>query len=288
MNSNVIITLQDLLKGRNESFDKTESSRIKFVRHKDTEKTKQRIIQGKAYSFVTLPELYKTDYNLFLKYQSEQHRDIFKEVDYLVSFLGEDGADSRFIGVYKNNGIIGKIDENNIYDIQEVEGFEILKERVIINWGGSALAWHQWYNNIKNVIRIDQSFNEFTSYNDVLLDYYHLKKIFETNDIHWRNRLECCNCVYLIQDKNNGKQYIGSTYNTKGIWGRWEQYAATGHGGDVELISLLGDDPQYAAKYFQWSILEVLPLRITEEEAIRRESLYKQKFCTRLFGYNSN
>ena len=26
-------------------------------------------------------------------------------------------------------------------------------------------------------------------------------------------------CIYLILDKLTGKQYVGSTYNTRGIWG---------------------------------------------------------------------
>ena len=51
---------------------------------------------------------------------------------------------------------------------------------------------------------------------------------------------------------------------------------------------LLSDDSNYAAKYFQWCILETLPLKILEDQAIDRESLYKRKFGTREFGYNNN
>ena len=72
------------------------------------------------------------------------------------------------------------------------------------------------------------------------------------------------------------------------MWGRWKQYAETGHGGDKDLKPLLSDDSNYAAKYFQWCILETLPLKILEDQAIDRESLYKRKFGTREFGYNNN
>ena len=92
----------------------------------------------------------------------------------------------------------------------------------------------------------------------------------------------------MILDKKTGRQYVGSTYNKNGIWGRWEEYARTGHGGDKELKPLIEDDAAYARKYFQWSILETLPLRIPDEQAIDREALYKRKFGTREFGYNKN
>lgn len=83
--------------------------------------------------------------------------------------------------------------------------------------------------------------------------------------------------------------YVGSTYNTKGIWGRWTRYAETGgHGDNKDLKMLLAQDETYGKKYFQWCILETLPLKILEEQAIDRESLYKRKFGTREFGNNNN
>jgi hypothetical protein len=93
----------------------------------------------------------------------------------------------------------------------------------------------------------------------------------------------------LIQDTKTGKQYVGSTYGNDGIWGRWKEYAATGHGDDDLLIQELENDALYAMKYFQWTILEILPLKISGNEAIDRESLWKKKFCTYVpLGYNKN
>ena len=151
----------------------------------------------------------------------------------------------------------------------------------------------QYYDNEMPVVRIDRGLTEnnipvFKSFEDVVLDYNQLKRIFETNNAEWKSKLESCNGIYLILDKKCGKQYVGSTYNRDGIWGRWKQYAETGHGGDKDLKPLLSDDSNYAAKYFQWCILETLPLKILDEHAIDRESLYKRKFGTREFGYNNN
>lgn len=70
--------------------------------------------------------------------------------------------------------------------------------------------------------------------------------IFKSNNKEWKAKLESCNCIYLILDKLTGKQYVGSTYNTKGIWGRWEIYANTGHGFDKDLQELINNDATYA------------------------------------------
>ena len=46
----------------------------------------------------------------------------------------------------------------------------------------------------------------FHSYEDVMLSYTQLNAIFAKNNQEWRTKLEAVNCVYLILDKNNGKQ----------------------------------------------------------------------------------
>ncbi len=287
---NIIITIQQLLKSRNSDFD--NSKKVKLVRHKDNRPINERKIFGVQYEG-TLYNLYRTEPEKFLAYQSEQTFANFGDVEYIVSFIGEEGTESRFIGVFKNNGVIKKFNDHEVFDFVEAPGFEVLKERVIIDWGKSAISWHQWYSNEKEVIRIDKGLTEndvplFTGYNDVLLSYRQLNSIFKKEINDWKTRLDCCNCIYLIQDKKNGKQYVGSTYGKEGIWGRWKEYAETGHGNDVQLMQKLKEDPLYAEKYFQWTILEILPLQISDAVAIDRELLWKRKFCTHDFGYNTN
>lgn len=294
MDKNWITTIQVLLNGRNDEFDAADKKRVRLIRHKDNRKVK--IIDGKEYTN-SLYDIYLNDNEVFMNYQSEQVKKRFMDVDYIVAFIGEEGVASRFVGVYRNMGLIKEIGDYNDevlakFDFQEVGGFGLLKERVIIDWR-NPVSWLQNYINEMPVVRIDRGLKEdnipvFSRFEDVLLDYNQLSHIFETNNIEWKSKLESCNCIYLILDKSNGKQYVGSTYNKQGIWGRWAQYAATGHGGDKDLKPLLEADPNYARKNFQWCILETLPLKILEEHAIDRESLYKRKFGTRDFGYNNN
>ncbi|MGM9811505.1 MAG: GIY-YIG nuclease family protein [Muribaculaceae bacterium] len=288
-----ITTIQELLKGRNEEFDKADVKRIRMIRHKDSRKEK--IISGKSFE-MSLYDIYLYENEAFLTYQSEQLVKKFENVDYLVSFIGEESTSSRFVGVYKNNGKRQMLSDNQNeayarFDIQELPGFELLKERVVIDWN-NPIQWLQHYNEMP-VIRIDRGLMEnnlpvFVRYEDVVLNYTQLQAIINSNNPEWKLRLESCNCIYMILDKGTGKQYVGSTYNTKGIWGRWSDYAKNGHGDDVELKKCLEADPKYADKYFQWCILETLPIKILQDQAIERESLYKRKLGTRTHGLNKN
>lgn len=76
---------------------------------------------------------------MFLSYQNEQVEKRFKDVDYIVSFIGEESTSSRFVGVFKNNGVLKEIENYKgevqaKFDFSELDGFQLLKERVVIDW----------------------------------------------------------------------------------------------------------------------------------------------------------
>ncbi len=298
MDKDYIISIQDLLKGwnRNFEFDNAKESRIKLVRHSSDVQPDSFIYnkyKGSVY------KLYRTDYALFKEWQSEQSDSKMKNVDYLVGFLAEEGCECRFIGVYRNYGP-KRATGNGVseYAIEEVEGFEGLKDKVVIDWGKGTLSWMQNWQSTKNVRRIDQvntgdDIPYFIRYEDVILSFSQLQKVVE--DKEWKSKLESLNCVYMILDKETGKQYVGVTYKDmkpgikNGILGRWTEYAKTGHGNNKLLVALLAEKGiSYADQNFQWTILETLPLNVTPKVAIDRESLYKKKFGTREHGYNEN
>ena len=298
MDKDYIISIQDLLKGwnRNSDFDNVNESRIKLVRHSSDVQPDSFIYnkyKGSVY------KLYRTEYALFKEWQSEQSDSKMKNVDYLVVFLAEEGCECRFIGVYRNYGP-KRATGNGVseYAIEEVEGFEGLKDKVVIDWGKGTLSWMQNWQSTKNVRRIDQvntgdDIPYFIRYEDVILSFSQLQKVVE--DKEWKSKLESLNCVYMILDKETGKQYVGVTYKDmkpgikNGILGRWTEYAKTGHGNNKLLVALLAEKGiSYADQNFQWTILETLPLNVTPKVAIDRESLYKKKFGTREHGYNEN
>lgn len=269
-----MITIQELLYNRGLS----RSDKVKLVRHKDRRRN--------------LYALYKTDREAFLDYQSTQAKDVFKDVEYVVSFVGEERSRARFIGVFKVLGYSSKIIPNNnyVYEMEEIEGFSDLKERVIVIWKNS-ISWHQWIKNEMEVIEISPGFHfkHFSDYSEVILSFSELKEMYEMDYTEWRMMLTAIKAIYLISDKATGKLYVGSAYGEEGLWGRWRSYAITnGHGWNKSLFELINSDSSYAIRNFQFSILMQLPRSVSIEEAIRLENLFKGKLGTNACSLNNN
>lgn len=266
-----MIKIQELLYNRG----LTSIDRIKLVRHKSP-----------TYD---LYNMYRSDKPSFLHYQSSQHRDVFNNVSHIVSFIGEDGLTSRFVGVFK---ILSKevLDNGNLfYQMEEIEGFEDMKERVIIRWK-NAISWHQWISNEMEIIEIKPGlhYKQFTDYFDFILTFKELKEIVENEYSDWKRMLSVTKGIYLIHDIKTGSLYVGSAYGEKGIWGRWSNYIkSNGHGGNKSLIELCNIDALHPHN-FQFSILMLLPSTITADEAIKKEKLFKNKLGTNAFGLNNN
>lgn len=267
-----MITIQELLFNRGLS----KTAKTKLVRHKDTRRD--------------LYTLYRTNKPEFLSYQNSQSKDVFNGVDYIASFIGEEGTLARFIGIYKVASVRKVEQQSYEYEMEEILDFEDLKDRVIINWGTAALSWHQWINNTKEVIQIHPGlhYKQFTDYSDFILDYSELKEIVTNGYSDWKRMLMATKGIYLISDNKTGKLYVGSAYGDDGIWGRWSKYVYTnGHGDNKTLIELINADDAYASN-FRFSILMLLPRTVTQEEAIKKEALFKNKLGTNSFGLNNN
>lgn len=176
------------------------------------------------------------------------------------------------------------------YDLEALPGFEDLAGRVVIDWGGSALAWHQWLAD-KEVLEVLPAgyVRPFPGYLDFVLAYEELVAIIESPAANreWHRRLSAVAGVYLIVDRQTGKQYVGSASGSEGILGRWRAYATAAHGGNRQLKALLDADPGCGA-HLEFTILRTLPRTLTRAEVVEYEALYKRKLGTRAFGLNSN
>jgi hypothetical protein len=259
-----------------------QDAKIKLVRHADKR-------------FPLLDD-YKFNITNFLNYQSEQGKPLFHNCDYIVSFLGEGGQKSRFLGVYKVNGVRQAANKKFYYDLLEVAGYGDLKERVIIDWVSLPRSWHQWIHKVKAkpVIEVlpEKTFRNkaFTDYLDFILDFSELKNLINNGNSfkEWHMMLSVVKGIYLILDKTTGNKYIGSAFNETGIFGRWKSYAKTnGHGNNNKLKALISKDKHYS-RYFQFTILMTLPMTMTKNEVIKREQLFKKKLGTKSFGLNCN
>lgn len=263
-------------------------AKIKIVRHTDEKWDLERLLQA----------------GFFDDYQARQSADRFK-CKYIVSFIGERGSLSRFVGVYEVRGTWKDAADTPYregcpypdmgrgvyrYDLAVLPEFEMLRNRLVIDWGESTRSWHQWLT-VKEVVELrPRGFvREFTSYEDVHVEFDELKQIIDHAEANrrWHTMLAGVAGVYLIVDGTNGDQYIGSAYGEHGILGRWRTYAATKHGGNKRLAELLEKDPQRHTR-FSFSILRTLPRSLTPQEVIAVEAQYKRKLGTRAFGLNEN
>ncbi|MGR3467231.1 MAG: GIY-YIG nuclease family protein, partial [Shimia sp.] len=96
----------------------------------------------------------------------------------------------------------------------------------------------------------------------------------------WRAALSASGGVYLLVS-DTGAHYVGSASGEDGFWGRWQAYAANGHGGNV-LLQAAGQ------KDYTVSVLETAGNTATLPEIIARESAWKRKLGTRATGLNAN
>lgn len=269
-----MVTLAQILQSQSRLL---EGKRVKLVRHKDHRAEYREAIK---------------DRKKLLAYQQKQGRDVFGGCEYIVSFMGLERSKSLFFGVFK---VLGSrfVDGHYLYNLEKVEAFDGLADRLVIDWGESTRAWLQWYDRqSKNVIEILPSgyIGNFPGLLDFVLEFDDLQTLIANPEANhdWKHHLSAVNGVYLILDRKTGKQYIGSAYGREGIWGRWKAYAATGHADNKELKKLLSTDPAYPNRYFCYSILQTLPSNMTGRESVDVENLYKRKLGTRAHGLNEN
>lgn len=239
-------------------------------------------------------------------YQSFQAKPIFHKCTRIVSFLGLDGRRARFVGVYRvlghrpgDQGVLPKgspfqdwLDpRQHYYDLVHEPGYEALEGRVIIDWGPGPLAWHQKLSNkpVDEVLPRGQPIPVFDDYLEFALTHRELQEVFQRAEAHreWRARLSAVAGVYMVLATTTGQQYVGSATGADGIWGRWAEYAANGHGGNALLKDLVENDTAYPA-CFSFSLLQVLPKTLTRSEALAWERRYKEKLGSRATGLNGN
>lgn len=246
------------------------------------------------------------DNNMLKEYMSVQKTSFSKDYDYWMAFISGEGTSAILEGFYKVNGsqpispelmpegypIPDEFEQENhsYFDLEKLDCLKEYENRLIIDWGKSTRKWHQKATNDKEILAIQSEKKiPFSSYEDIILSYPKLKEIIDESHLYsdWHAALKSVYGVYLIVDKISGKQYVGSAYGNKGILQRWTEYVKTGHGGNQKLKELLKEDPN-RYKSFQFSILQVLPPNLTNDEVISVESKFKDKLLTREFGFNEN
>lgn len=237
-------------------------------------------------------------------YQAFQSKPVFHNSNTLVSFIGLEGRRARLVGVFNvrghRSGRSGLLPpgcpfaqwrKNHIfYELERSPGFEAFEDRVVIDWGPAAIAWRQKATNkpVTEILPVGQLLAPFRDYLDFTLTFSELTYLEKHRGVNseWVARLEAVAGVYLILDSITGAQYVGSAGGGSGIWGRWANYAKTGHGGNQRLRSVVSK-PGYP-NALTFSLLQVLPPSTPKAELIAIEQRFKAKLGSRATGLNSN
>jgi len=183
------------------------------------------------------------------------------------------------------------------YVLEEVEEFKKFTGRLLLSFHRyQGMRGRAYYleNYIKE-FEVVEIFSEpyrgesFPGYENICHDFNVLETIFKSERTDWKAALSSVKGIYLISDKCNGKQYIGSAYGSEGIWSRWACYIGTGHGWNDELTKVIEEKKfRYARENFRFSILEIMTMMTSDDEIISRESHWKNALLTREHGYNKN
>lgn len=236
-------------------------------------------------------------------YQARQGKDRFASCRQLVSFIGERGSRSRFLGVYQVEGCTTDVPPwpagfpfpdvhpgTYYYDLRKLPQYAELEGRLVIDWGDSTRSWVQKVR-ARPVIELLPTGHmlDFPGYEEVQLSYDELRTIVSHREANrdWHTALASVAGVYLISDGVDGNLYVGSASGESGLFGRWAQYAKTPHGGNKLLRELLDKHPD-RHHHFTYSILRTLPRSMTQKEVVAAEQRYKQKLGKRACMLNGN
>ena len=255
---------------------------VKLVRHQDTRWT------GRPSPY----QLWIADDGRLDLYQQIQKRPVFQGARVLASFVATPLDETLFVGLYDIKGVgtaapglLDPISERDVgglhlYELMPAQQLAEYRGRVIIEWGLGYRSWVQLARNQnKAVVEIRRAVGEppFPGF----LDFCERMSGLAAVPSSWRIALSSVSGVYLLSCPDTGKQYVGSAHGSGGFWGRWEEYVASGHGGNRRMQGIPAAD-------YQISVLEVASSSAGIDALVKMETRWKLKLLSRKFGLNAN
>jgi hypothetical protein len=260
-----------------------DASQVKLLRHSYKNRN----------GYSTPYDLWRTDSESYLLYNKIQKKG-FAARKYFASFAVTSIGDVLFTGIFQVENVDaipdGTVDpvsgktkysvNERFFDLRLVEPLSDLIGKLVIDWGRAPIVWAQnAENQSKPVLEIRKRFEEpkFPGFEKICHNLDSLVSLPET----WKEVLRSVQGVYLLRDAESSQLYVGSACGKDGIWGRWEDYISTGHGGNKEL-------KKQKSRNFVFSILYVAASDATLKELIEVENLWKERLGSRQVGLNAN
>jgi hypothetical protein len=247
--------------------------------------------------------LWRDDMRAFQRYQSTQDptRRAYFDAPFWAAFVAPPSGGTLFVGLYEVN-LVGQVPAGQIdpltlrevgaekaigpYDLYDCRPVKELLEyvgRLFVHWGDSSSASRAWVQRAerqeKEIIELTRTFQEeafpgFTKFIRPLSE-------IEAMPISWKEVLTASRGVYLLACPKTREHYVGSACGEGGFLGRWRDYVANSHGGNVGLKTRDPSD-------LQVSILEVAGSASSVEEILAVEASWKDKLLSRKIGFNRN
>ena len=261
--------------------------RVQLARHKDN--------RGKG---LTPYILWRSNRPAFELYQSVQGANargkngyLFDVGGLLASFVVDHGEATVLAGLYSIEScgpcppddicpLRGKPHGpgNHLYSLVRDNSLDDLVGRLVIKWGEGFRSWLQRANHRpKPIVELRKVVEE-----PPFPGFFHFRESSERISalpVSWQQILRVSRGVYLLVDDENGRQYVGSATGGDGFLGRFMDYEANGHGGNVFLIKA-------GRRRYIVSILETAGSNASRDDILRLEAMWTRKLGSRAFGLN--
>jgi hypothetical protein len=142
-----------------------------------------------------------------------------------------------------------------------------------VNWPPPERSW--WRRAHKNDLSI-HAIHEDSIFDARIPPWQKINLTWEELKIlpyRWKAIMSQWRGIYFIFDSTDHKGYVGSAYGDSNLIGRWEDYRATGHGGNKLLRER---DPSC----FRFSILERVSPDQSATDVVALETSWKERLHT--------
>lgn len=271
--------------------------RVIVLRHRPSEARLNRVLPWLA---AERPDLF----NAYQQTQSAPLERAMTRVDHVAAFIGHEPGKALFAGLYAvegsrplardaydqhpalaelmalgMKGLTHDDPRSTIlwFDLSLTDFYAAWKGRLVIGWPPPERSWwRRAHRNVMPVLAVRENSAldaAMPPWNELVLAWQDLAVL----PTPWRGALAQWRGVYHIVDLTDGKAYGGDN-----LLGRWQGYAATGHGNNVLLRKR---DP----RNFRFAILERVSPDLDAEAVIRIENGWKARLHTRRpHGLNEN
>ena len=280
-----------------------EPKTVVMLRHRPKELQLRKVLPWLA---VERPKLF----NAFQQTHGRKVEASLKKAGYVASFVGHEPGRALFVGLFSIRGtspltleefwevpeyielrdkfgMLGWSEGDNRgpilwFDLELTDFYAPWKGRLVIGWPGIEKNWRRWADSddfpVLAVHEDSALVAGMPEWNRIALTWEQLGVL----PVGWRSALEQWRGIYYIFDASDGKGYVGSAYGSDNLLGRWQNYAASGHG---ENRLLRERNP----RHFSFTILQRLSPDMDAGDVIRLESTWKDRLHTRSpIGLNDN